>query len=339
MLSLGIDIGGANTKAVSFTDDVIENEWLEHIPLWKGTDKLYNFLEDLQESVNPHTVGITMTAELCDIFESKKKGARKIVKKGTEIFQSENIFYLSKDGVLLPPNRALKSIEKLSASNWMASGLLVGRKFSNCLLIDIGSTTTDLIPIKDGKPAPEGWTDFERLQTKELVYTGLLRTPPPYLKSTISLNDTEIGIASEYFANMADVYRVLDILEEENYTCETPDGRGKDKENCKRRIARLVCSDLEEIGEDTVKKIARKVHHAQINQIRNAIVELKDLHEIKNQTPTIVTGIGGEKLAKKSAEKADLEKIIPLSDLYGETAEIMTPAFALGIMAFEEASI
>ncbi len=217
--------------------------------------------------------------------------------------------------------------------------MLIGRKFSECLLIDVGSTTTDLIPVSNGKPNPKGWTDFERLQMKELVYTGLLRTPPPYLKSEMELNDTKIGIASEYFANMADVYRVLGMLEKEEYTCETPDGRGKDKKSSMKRIARLLCSDLEEVGKKNVKKVAKKFHRAQIKQLKKTIKELKNSHNIKNQTPTIVTGIGGKKLAKKAAKEADLENIIPLSRLYGDTAEIMTPAYGLGLFAYEEACV
>lgn len=336
MLCLGIDIGGANTKAVLFRDDTVEDEWLKYIPLWEGMEELYNFFENLQQSVQPHSVGITMTAELCDVFESKRKGVKQIIEKVSEIFHDKKIYFLSKNGDLLPPTEASNSPTELSASNWVASALLVGKKYPDFLLIDIGSTTTDIIPVKNGKPAPQGWTDFERLQTNELIYTGLLRTPPPYLKSIINLNDMEINIASEYFANMADVYRVLEILKEEEYTCKTPDGRGKDKKNCMKRIARLVCSDLEEVGKTRVKKIAKKFHQAQIEKLTKAIKKLKDLHDIKNQTPTILTGIGGKKIGKKAAEKSNQEEIIPLSKIYGETAEVMTPAFALGLITSEE---
>ncbi len=109
MLSLGIDIGGANTKAVLFIDGVVEDNFFNHIPLWKGTDELLDFLENLQESIKPDVVGVTMTAELCDVFDSKVKGAKKIVEKAIEIFKADKIYFFSKEGDLLSSKEALNS--------------------------------------------------------------------------------------------------------------------------------------------------------------------------------------------------------------------------------------
>ena len=39
----------------------------------------------------------------------------------------------------------------------------------NSILIDIGTTTSDIIPLTDGRPVPYGLTDRQRLESGELV--------------------------------------------------------------------------------------------------------------------------------------------------------------------------
>ncbi|KXA94668.1 hypothetical protein AKJ65_03760 [candidate division MSBL1 archaeon SCGC-AAA259E19] len=335
MRSLGLDIGGANTKAVLFEDEEMETYWLEYIPLWEDWKKLREFLEELESDFHPQKVGITMTGELSDIFETKRAGVRKIGKTVKEIF-SGDLYYFSVDGRFVSEEKAYDSPYKLSASNWVSSALLVGRKRPNCLMIDVGSTTTDIIPVKEKKPTPAGWTDLERLQTGELIYTGVLRTPPPYLKSRLSINDKSYGIAAEYFANMADAYRILDVLRKEDYTCETPDGRGKEKKACMRRLARLFCSDLEKLEEDLIVKAAEEFRDAQVSMVVDAIKEVARIHKISKTLSVVLMGVGGEILARKAANQAGFKEIVNLSKIYNDVATLMPPAYGLGLLVKEE---
>src|SRR6476661_2268558 len=66
-----------------------------------------------------------------------------------------------------------------AAANWLALATFAGRcaPDGSALLVDIGSTTADLIPLRDGRPVPSARTDPERLKSGELVYTGVRRTP------------------------------------------------------------------------------------------------------------------------------------------------------------------
>ena len=63
-----------------------------------------------------------------------------------------------------------------SSANWHASAALIARYCREALLIDMGSTTTDIIPIVAGAVAARGYTDAERLATRELAYGGLVRS-------------------------------------------------------------------------------------------------------------------------------------------------------------------
>ncbi len=337
MMSLGLDIGGANTKAVLFKNGKIDDCWYKYIPLWKEWNKLENFLNKLSKDVDPKKVGITMTAELTDKFESKKEGVEKIINAVFESFSRNRCYFFSSDGELIGGIDALdKETSKLAASNWVSSAILVGREFPDCLFIDVGSTTTDLIPVKNGEPAPEGWTDYERLKNGELVYTGILRTPPYALASEIKLAGNRVGIASDYFANMADVYRTLGLISEDNYTCDTPDGRGKDKENCMKRVARTFCSDLEELGEDLVIEAANAFYDLQVSEVSKNILRVADVHNLSKDTRIVLSGIGRKILGKKAAINSGFNQFSNIAETYCEEAALMTPAYAVGLLVYEE---
>ena len=62
-------------------------------------------------------------------------------------------------------------------ANWSATAWAVAERHPDTLLVDIGTTSTDIIPIVSGSVAALGHTDPDRLLSGELVYTGAVRTP------------------------------------------------------------------------------------------------------------------------------------------------------------------
>ncbi len=110
LLYLGIDIGGAHTKIVGL--DQFQNICLvkyRKCYLWMDPKKLkheINFINSLSNNKNI-LCGLTMTAELCDIFPDRLTGAKIILneckkikfktflysnsKKVFEKFQSRNL--------------------------------------------------------------------------------------------------------------------------------------------------------------------------------------------------------------------------------------------------------
>lgn len=301
MQSLGLDVGGANTKAILLENGRIQKHWLNYIPLWRGREALGRFLMDLAGSIHPSVVGVTLTGELCDIFQNKQEGVAEIVKTTCDAFGGDICLFMSLDGAFLTPERSLVTPQKLAAANWVASTSIVGRKYPNCIFMDVGSTTTDIIPLKGGKPAPLGRTDLQRLKTGELIYTGILRTPLPCICSEVSLGNERIGIAAENFAIMADVYRVLGMIEEEDYVCETPDGRKKDRKSCMQRIARVFCSDMSEIGEERIIMAADAFHNKQMDLVAKGLEKVMRLHGLQRDSEIVVVGLGRRILAEKAA--------------------------------------
>jgi probable H4MPT-linked C1 transfer pathway protein len=309
---LGIDIGGANTKIASEDGKLIE---LHYIPLWKNS-KLPEMLLDIAKRLEPEKAGVVITGELADCFQDKDAGLSYIMEAVNNAFA--NAYFLDSNGVFLKEKK-----RSLAAANWMASALAVGREYRNCLFLDTGSTTTDIIPIKNGKPLA-GKTDFDRLKHGELVYSGVLRTNIAAILKTVAIGSERSRISSELFATTADAYLLLGMILFENYTCDTPDGAGKRIVDAKRRLARVVCLDLNEIRDDEIVSIARQVMEAQINDIKEALFQVSQKHGIRN---VVVCGLG-EFLARRAAKECGFD-IISLSEKYGVEISKVFPAYAV----------
>ena len=112
----------------------------------------------------------------------------------------------------------------VASTNFLASAALVARRMPDALLIDMGSTTTDIIPIAGGKPAPRGLTDARAAGDRR----ACLHRADPHRRerrhATGKFQGREQRLAAGGFANMADVRRILGELPEASTSTRTPTG-------------------------------------------------------------------------------------------------------------------
>ena len=250
--------------------------------------------------------GVTMTAELSDIFASRAEGVRAILAACEEALAGAPLRVLDLEGAFVSCEEAKERPLRVAAANWMATARLTARLAEEALLIDIGSTTTDIVPLAGGSPCPAGRTDTERLTSGELVYTGILRTPPASLAEVVPLAGGWCRVAPEHFAVTADAYRVLGAIDDTAYTVPTPDGRGTGREESAARLARIVCSDLATLGMPAVEAIAAWIHHRQVARIADAVRQVLSRTGGPGRRMAIVAGIGAF-LAEEAARSAGLE--------------------------------
>jgi (4-(4-[2-(gamma-L-glutamylamino)ethyl]phenoxymethyl)furan-2-yl)methanamine synthase len=278
-VTLGIDIGGANTKAATADGRFVASVYL---PLWRGAD-LKDALERIGKDAPAGPVGVTITGELADCYPAKKDGIDHISAVVKSVF-SDAVFY-GRDGRF---HRDTTDAQLFSAANWSASARYVGRVHGDVLFVDIGSTTTDIIPVAGGEPAA-GLTDFERLTRGELIYAGALRTNLASMLRQVTVKGLEARTASELFAITADVYLLMETITPDDYACDTPDGGGKSPEDAARRIARLVCCDLSELDMGDVRAIARQAYRRQLDDLEDAIRTVAERHGLKRAA---ICGLG-----------------------------------------------
>ncbi len=308
---LGLDVGGANTKAASSDGKFT---LIEYLPLWKEAS-LEPLLRRISRDAGPEALAVVMTGELADCFSDKRSGIVQI-KEAIERAFSCPVSFWGVDGF------RWEDIGDLAAANWSASASLVSKEVGDCIFVDMGSTTTDLIPLKKGPQAAK--TDFERLARSELIYSGLLRTNLAALLRSVEIGGRRVPLSSELFAIAADAHLVLGGITEVEYTVEAPDGGGKDPLSAERRLARTVCADLEEIGSDGAVEIARQAKSRQERLLTEGIRRLAEQHGLD-----LVVAVGiGEELIKEAARDLDLE-CIRLSEKYGKSVSDVFPAYAV----------
>jgi probable H4MPT-linked C1 transfer pathway protein len=257
---IGIDIGGANLKVVTG-----EGAFVHYCPLWEGSD----LGSVLRRHAGPgEEAAVVMSGELADCFATRMEGIRFIVDAVREAFPCARFY--GTDARFHD-----RAVPELAAANWLASADFLMDRYQGSLLVDFGSTTTDIIPLCGLDPL-KGMTDLSRLQQGYLVYTGLLRTTVPALIRSVTLRGIPTPVCPEYFACSGDVHSVLGHIGEEEYTAETPDRKGRDRTSCLRRLSRAVCADVEEIGEEGALAVAGAFWQAQRSLICRSVQQVKE---------------------------------------------------------------
>ncbi len=335
---LGLDIGGANTKAAFVTTDNGKMQDLlvevEYFPIWKEPQKLTSLLLTLKQQLNTSNidaVGVTMTAELSDAYQTKREGVNKILEAVTETFPKIPVQVLNTETTLVPIEVAKKEPLMVAAANWAATGWLVGQIVENCVVIDIGSTSTSIIPVLGRQVSAIGKTDLEKLALGELVYSGSLRTNVVSIVHSIPIRNILTTVASELFALTGDVHLVLGNIEAKDYTCETADGRGISKPEALARLARVVCADREILSDQEIIAIAHYIYDKQILQVAEGLTKVYSRYKSLN-LPAVVTGLGKNFIARKAAEKIGINHIIDLGTIVQPSAALATPAVGVALI-------
>jgi len=297
---IGIDVGGANLKVV---DD--GGVHIHYCPLFDDAP--------IREILGQHigsNAAVVMSGELADCFESKSEGIGAIVGAVRAIFPRA-IFYGTDGAFHSGP------VPELAAANWLVSAEYLKEHYPDALFCDIGSTTTDIVPLCRFDDLV-GLSDLGRLRRGYLIYHGLLRTSIPTILRTVSIDGTGIPVATEYFASAADAHLVLGHISPAEYSCPAPDGGSRSRKGALRRLARVVCADLEEIGEDGAVAIARAFWEMQKQEVSAAVSRAADE---SGADRIVVAGIGSRLWSRVLGG-------IDLRDEMGAYADAL-PAFAV----------
>ena len=279
---IGIDVGGANLKLVDG-----KRVTIRYCPLWKGAP-LTDLLRGYREAHPDPDAAVVMSGELADCFSSKMEGIGFIVDMVRQVYPGA-IFY-GNDAAF---HRT--AVPRLAAANWLASADLLRSRYRDAVLLDVGSTTTDIVPLQEFTRL-QGLTDLDRLRRGYLLYTGLLRTSLSSQLPAVTLGGMETPICAEHFAIAADAHLVLGHIPPGAYTCDTPDGGEKNVGASLRRLARMVCSDLDEIGPGGAMEIGRQFWEIQRDRIRAAA------DRVAGESGAewfVVAGIGSSLLARE----------------------------------------
>jgi len=327
---LGWDIGGVNTKGARVAQGRVVAARAAPYELQRDPAALAPLLRRLACDVGAapgDAHAVTMTAELSQLFRTKREGVGFVLDAVAAAFVEECVRVWTVDARWLTLAQARREPHAVAAANWVATALLVARLVPDCVLIDVGSTTTDIVPIAGGVPRAAGVNDTERLREGELVYTGALRTPTEAIAATVPVCGRPTGVSAEGFALAGDVHLWRGELAPEDYSVPTPDGRPATRAFAGERLMRVVCADREMLDDDGVDAIADALWDAQATRLRDAV--LRACVRWPGLTHAVVTGLGAF-LAAEAARRAGLQ-VIHLADRLGPAAR-HAPAAAVALL-------
>jgi probable H4MPT-linked C1 transfer pathway protein len=331
---IALDIGGANIKVAHSGGEA------RTVPfeVWKRPDELGRAITAVVAALpRSSRAAITMTAELCDCYLTKSIGVNAVLDAVVEALPGWPIVVWGVDGRFHPVVEVRHQPRLAAAANWLALATCAARLIPDerGLLIDIGSTTTDLIPLDRGTVAARGRSDTERLQTGELVYAGVRRTPICALATELPFQGVPTGLAAELFASTLDVYLVLSEIASDPRDLSTADGRPATAEAARDRLARMIGADREGFSEADALAFAQAADRCLLDRLADA-AERACAPTIERPTAAIIAG-SGDLLSRRLARRVlgPDGRIVSIKDAWGPVASLAGCASALVVLAAE----
>lgn len=295
-VAVGWDIGGAHLKAACL-DAAGKLQWVRQgpCPLWRGLQQLGQALEPMLAHLPADARvrhGITMTGELVDLFPNRREGVVQIVRAVTSGLNDLNArFFAGADG-LVSADVAVRFSERVASANWLASAGWAADRLAGGLMVDIGSTTTDIVPFGPGGVRARGAEDFGRLQSEELLYTGVVRTPVCTLADRVPFEGHWVTLAAEHFSTVADVYRLMDALPADADQYPTPDRASHSRTDSARRLARMIGRDLDSAQMEQWHALAEFIAEEQVGRILRSCRRVLSRGVVPRGAPVVGAGVG-----------------------------------------------
>lgn len=338
---IGWDIGGVHVKAAIIVDGRVEA--VEQMPctLWLGVEHLRETLRMATERygrVGGHAV--TMTGELAESFENRAEGVRAICEEAWATFGKAGVRVYAPDEAgrarFLAGGEAVEAWPRVASANWHATAAWAATVRPDALLIDIGSTTTDIIPIAGGKVAVRGFSDAERLTSGELLYTGVVRTSLMALAGEAPFAGGKQRLMAENFSTTADLYRLSGELAAEDDSYPASDGRGKGAEECRARLARMLGRDATESSDAGWNRLAQWFRERHLARIADAVAQVLSAGEMPSGAPFLAAGAGHflvPELARRFGYGCErIADLFPAAEGARHSAGVCAPAVAVGLL-------
>ncbi len=341
MSVIGWDIGGAHVKAARAEGGRLVAITQRACAPHSGLAHLEVPIREALEELGPATQHrVTMTAELSDAFEDRTQGVVSVAAIAARELRSDAVSFYAGARGFIARAQVRDAAEAVASANWRASAELVAQHCDEALFIDMGSTTTDIVPISDGRVSALGATDAERLAKGELCYSGFSRGAPQAYAMRAPVNGAWTPLVNEAFASMADVRRLLGELPEGETSADlspTADGRPKTAAGSHARLARLVGLDAAQLAPGQARALADHFARMQMRAIEDQIALVASRSAIALNAPIIGAGVGRTLVARLAQTQGrayrDFAEFIAAPDALRVAASDCAPATAMALLA------
>ena len=318
---IGWDVGGAHLKAALVKEGRLIDVVQLPCELWRGMDRLEISLDQATARLgDAQHHAVTTTGELVDYFANRLEGVDRIVTAMARRLGGQHLAFYAGPRGFVTAERELTFAEDIASANWHATAALVASHVADALLVDLGSTTTDIVPIIGHRVAARGYNDHDRLVAGELVYMGLTRTPVASVADRVPFRGRWVSLMNEYFATIADVWRLLDALPPDLDQHATADNRPKDRDASIGRLARMVGLDAADASDGEWRALATFLAEMQMRRIEDGLHFVQSAGALPLDAPVVAAGAGRfvvERIAVRQGRRT-----IDFASLVGGTGEI-----------------
>jgi (4-(4-[2-(gamma-L-glutamylamino)ethyl]phenoxymethyl)furan-2-yl)methanamine synthase len=338
----GWDVGGAHLK-VAQCDAGGRVLTALQLPcrLWLGLDQLERALVDACAALAPPELhGVTMTGELCDLFADRAEGVARIAATMAAALGPARVRVYAGARGFVDACEAEGCVVDVASANWHATAAFVAARRDAGLLVDVGSTTTDIVPFAGGRVLATATTDADRMLASELVYTGVTRTPVIAIAHAVDWDGTQHPLMAEFFATAADIHRLTGVLPPDGDQHATADGRGTSDDDCARRLARMLGRDYVPGELAKWRSVARELASLQLDRIEDAARRVLERARLAHDAPVIGAG-AGHCVAANLAERlgrpyAGFAGVLDAPSALRERAATCAPAVAVAALCTAE---
>ena len=294
-MMIGWDLGGAHLKAACLdrSGRVLR---LVHrpCPLWRGLEQLDRAVSSAlgELPASPLWHGLTMTGELVDLFPDRHSGVCALLDVFERHVSADRVCVYAGAAGLVSISAARDLASEVASANWRVAAAAVAARAGDGLLVDVGSTTIDVVPLAGGEVVARGGNDHQRLTCEELVYSGVVRTPVMALARRVPIGGEWVGVMAEHFATAADVYRLTGQLPAHADQHATADGAGKSVRESARRLARSVGLDTHGTAEADWPRLACYLSECQLWHLHEACARSLSRGVLDSAAPLIGAGVG-----------------------------------------------
>jgi probable H4MPT-linked C1 transfer pathway protein len=344
---VGWDVGGAHLKACLLEAGRVVDAAQWPCPLWKGLAHLDEAIAaalarwpQAREAATRHAA--TMTGEMVDLFADREQGVARLAAALAEALGPSLRLYAGTSR-FVAPHEAPLHWRAIASANWQATGALLARRAGDALLLDIGSTTTDVMALRGGRVAAQAWDDARRLACGELVYQGVVRTPLCALAPRVPFEGEQVNVMNEFFATTADVYRTTGELDPAHDQDATADGAGKGVPETSRRLARMIGRDARDRGQAAWLALALAWRTLQVADIESQVARVAADAGLPADAPVFGAGCGAflvADIARRAGRR--FGRFSDVIDGAPDVAragwvDVCAPAVAVAALAFEQA--
>ncbi|MEX3951035.1 hydantoinase/oxoprolinase family protein [Paraburkholderia sp. EG287B] len=291
---IGWDIGGAHVKAARVVQGRVLDVAQWACPLWQGLAQLDAALGEAVArwpDLARATHAVTMTGEMADLFEHREAGVSALAQRFAAHLGARVVFYAGEAGWCALDGVAAHWA-RIASANWLATAQVVASRLRDAVLIDIGSTTTDLIPVRGGRIVARAADDAGRLRTGELVYQGVVRTPLCALAQRVGFRGETYNVMNEHFATTADLYRLTGELQPMHDQHPAADGGGKDAAATRRRLARMLGHDARDATDSEWMALAHHWRDLQLAHLAANLTRVLGASALAHDAVVVAAGCG-----------------------------------------------